>query len=138
MLLSSTGPTPKTLLITSSQANEGKTTTTANMAVSLTQMGANVLLIDADMHRPSLHKMFNVENSQGLSTFLAGEVGEFDTNDLIKQDQQSGISLLTAGPIPINPTELLCKEQFKHLLDRFEATFQLHHHRFAPNNYLYR
>jgi capsular exopolysaccharide synthesis family protein len=93
------------------------------MAVSLTQMGANVLLIDADMHRPSLHKMFNVENSQGLSTFLAGEVGELDTNNLIKQDQQSGISLLTAGPIPTNPTELLCKEQLKHLLDTLRPRF---------------
>src|SRR4030095_10071781 len=96
ILLSSSGPTPKTLLITSSQANEGKTTTTVNMAASLTQMGANVLLIDADMHRPSLHKMFDVENVQGLSTILAGEVGKFDANDLITRDQQSGISLLTA------------------------------------------
>ena len=123
MLLSSTGPMPKTLLITSSQADEGKTTTTANMAVSLTQMGANVLLIDADMHRPCLHKMFDVENVQGLSTILAGEVGEFDTNDLIKRDQKSGISLLTAGPIPTNPTELLCKEQMTHLLDALRPRF---------------
>ena len=123
MLLSSTGPTPKTLLITSSQANEGKTTTTVNMAASLTQMGASVLLIDADMHRPCLHKMFDVENVQGLSTILGSEMGKFDANDLIKRDQQSGISLLTAGPIPTNPTELLCREQMTCLLDALRPRF---------------
>ena len=123
MLLSSTGPKPKTLLITSSQANEGKTTTTVNIAASLAQMGAKVLLIDADMHRPCLHKMFDVENVRGLSTILAGEVEEFDLDDLIAQDQQSGISLLPAGPVPTNPTELLCKEQMKHLLDIVRPRF---------------
>ncbi|HEY8187239.1 MAG TPA: polysaccharide biosynthesis tyrosine autokinase [Pyrinomonadaceae bacterium] len=123
MLLSSIEPKPKTLLITSSQANEGKTTITVNMAVSLAQTGAKVLLIDADMHRPCLHKMFGVENVQGLSTILAGDVGQFDVNELIEQDQHIGISLLTAGPVPTNPTELLCKEQMKHLLDSLRPHF---------------
>ena len=117
MLLSSSGPTPQTLLITSSQANEGKTTTSVNIAVSLTQIGANVLLIDADMHRPCLHQMFDINNARGLSTFLSQQLGHFDPKDLIERDNESGISLLAAGPIPDNPTELLCKGQMKHLLD---------------------
>ena len=122
MLLSSAGPGPQTLLITSSQANEGKSTTTVNMGLSLTQIGANVLLIDADMHRPCLHRMFDLDNSRGLSTFLTEEFGR-DIKDLIIRDDESGISVLPAGPVPQNPTELLCKDQIKHLLHSLRSQF---------------
>ena len=122
MLLSSAGPGPQTLLITSSQANEGKSTTTVNMGLSLTQIGANVLLIDADMHRPCLHQMFDLDNGRGLSTFLTEEC-DGDVKDLIIRDDESGISVLPAGPVPQNPTELLCKDQIKQLLHSLRSQF---------------
>src|ERR1044072_4048591 len=122
MLLSCAGPGPHTLLITSSQANEGKSTTTVNMGLSLTQIGANVLLVDADMHRPRLHHMFDLDNGRGLSTFLT-EGWDRDVKDLIIRDDESGISVLPAGPIPENPTELLCKDQMKHLLHSLRSEF---------------
>ena len=121
MLLSTDGPGPQTLLITSSQANEGKSTTTVNMGVSLTQIGANVLLIDADMHRPCLHQIFALNNGRGLSTLLTDDSAH-DPKDVITRSE-SGISVLPAGPIPENPTELLCKDEIKNVLHSLRSEF---------------
>jgi polysaccharide biosynthesis transport protein len=113
MLLSTAGNPPKTVLITSSQPGEGKTTTVVNTAISLAQLGASVLIIDCDLRKPSAHKVFGVDHSKGLSTYLSRDI---DIDGLIIKLQISNLSLLPCGPIPPNPAELISSERMRNLL----------------------
>jgi capsular exopolysaccharide synthesis family protein len=79
--------------------------------MSLAQTGARVLVIDADMRRPRLHNIFNLSNAQGLSSLLSREVSVKDISSAIQVDEQSGLFVLTAGPVPPNPAELIGSEQ---------------------------
>ncbi len=123
ILLSTAGRAPKSLLITSSLPSEGKTTTATNTAISLAQTGAKVLIIDADMRRPRLHSIFNVENGVGLSSLLASELSDGDIDSAIKQDEKTKLYLITSGPIPPNPAELIGSEQMASLLARLQTRF---------------
>ena len=123
VLLSTAGHAPKTLLVTSSQPAEGKTTTAVNVAISLAQTGASVLIIDADMRRPRLHSVFGVENSHGLSTMLSSDLSDEEVIDMITRHESSGLHLITSGPIPPNPAELLGSEQMRHLIKTLETFF---------------
>lgn len=113
VLLSTAGSPPKTILFTSSQPGEGKTTTTVNTAISLAQLGASVLLIDADLRRPTVHKILGIDYTQGLSTYLTAG-GELD--QLVQQLAVPNLSVLPCGPIPPNPAELVSSERMKDLL----------------------
>ena len=123
ILLSTAGHAPKSLLITSSLPSEGKTTTATNTAISLAQTGAKVLIIDADMRRPRLHSVFNIENGDGLSTILSTELTEAEILNVIKQDEGSKLYMLTSGPIPPNPAELIGSEQMANLLKLLSQNF---------------
>lgn len=116
ILLSTAGHPPKSLLITSSLPSEGKTTTATNTAISLAQTGAKVLIIDADMRRPRLHSVFNIANGDGLSTLLSSELKEEDVVRTIKLDEASKLHMLTSGPIPPNPAELIGSAQMANLI----------------------
>jgi succinoglycan biosynthesis transport protein ExoP len=123
ILLSTAGHAPKSLLITSSLPSEGKTTTATNTAISLAQTGAKVLLIDADMRRPRLHSVFNIENGVGLSSLLSSEFSEKDILGAVKFDSGTKLNLLTSGPIPPNPAELIGSEQMTNLLKLLQQNF---------------
>jgi len=123
ILLSTAGHAPKSLLITSSLPSEGKTTTATNTAISLAQTGARVLLIDADMRRPRLHSVFDLENGLGLSTLLSSETSEAEILKAVKLDPGTKLNLLTSGPIPPNPAELIGSEQMADLLKVLQNHF---------------
>lgn len=123
VLLSAAGGAPQTVLITSSQPSEGKTTTAVNTASILAQTGASVLIIDADMRRPRLHSVFDLENQKGLSKILANKMCEAEMLALVEKHPESNLYVLPSGPIPPNPAELLGSEQMRRLISVMEANF---------------
>ncbi len=94
----------KTLLITSSMEGEGKTTTVVNVGISVAREGKKVLLVDADLRKPALHKIFEVSDSIGVTSILAGEV---KLEDAIKKTEIEGLSLLPSGPVPPDPGRMI-------------------------------
>ena len=123
VLLSTAGRAPKSLLVTSSLPGEGKTTTAVNTAISLAQTGASVVIIDADMRRPRLQNIFDMRGQEGLSSILSSEVSEADMLGMIRNDEESGLNVLTSGPIPPNPAELLGSDQMRRLLAALQANY---------------
>jgi polysaccharide biosynthesis transport protein len=123
ILLSTAGRPPRTLLVTSSVPSEGKTTTAVNTALSLAETGARVLIIDADMRRPRLHSIFNLSNNNGLSSLLSREVVYDEISAAIKQDEDSGLFILTSGPVPPNPAELVGSDQMQKFISMVTANF---------------
>lgn len=95
---------PKVLHVTSAGAREGKTTTSISIAINLCQTGADVLLIDADLRNPSLHKTLDLPNHEGLSNYLSGAA---EPADVTQPTGVKGLFLMSSGPIPPNPAELL-------------------------------
>lgn len=95
----------QSLLITSANPGEGKTTTSVNLGVVLAQAGKKVILVDADLRRPSLHRFFGLTNSFGLTNMLLA--AESDGQELLQATKVEGLSLLSSGPLPPNPSELL-------------------------------
>jgi capsular exopolysaccharide synthesis family protein len=113
---------PKSVMLTSAQAKEGKSTTSLALAFALVRTGARVLLIDADMRNPSLHKLFGRPLQSGLSNVLSGNAR---LGDCVQDSGRANLSLLIAGNIPPNPAELLSGDAMARLLA--ETTKQYDH-----------
>ena len=113
---------PGILLITSSQASEGKTTTSYATARGFSRVGKRVLLIDADLRRPSVHKTLGIANKVGLSSLL---VGQSSIHEAVVQSEHDGLNVLPAGPIPPSPAELLSSPRMAALLEQFEQAYDL-------------
>lgn len=114
LLLSSTRGFPKSLSFTSTQPGEGKSTICAGLAIRLAKQGSRVLVIDLDLRRASQHKVFGLENRQGASTALA-RLSEWHA--LVKQTEVDNVDVLTAGPLPPNPIELLSDDSLRGLIE---------------------
>jgi polysaccharide biosynthesis transport protein len=107
------------LLVTSPAPTEGKSFTTANLSIALAQTGQRVVAVDADLHRPRLHRAFGVANSDGLTTALLADEASLD--GLLQATSVPGLLVLTAGPTPPNPTELLASARMRELLGQLRA-----------------
>lgn len=112
----------KAIEITSSNPAECKSITTANLAITLAQTGAKVLLIDADMRRPVQHKIFGLDNSKGLSSVLAGLD---ELNICVKKNVEKNLDVFTAGPIPPNPAELIGSNNMKILMETLNQYYNI-------------
>lgn len=119
-LLLASASSPKIIVISSTFAREGKTTTSVNLAVVLAQMGKPVLLIDADLRRPRLQKVFRGKMNLGLVNYLAANI---PLDDVIQETQVPNLSLILSGPTPPNPSELLGSDRMKHLIHEIRARF---------------
>ncbi len=106
----------RVILVTSAGPGEGKTTTICNLGVVMAQAGARTILIDADLHRPRLHKAMNAENVLGLSSFLVGEAETLE--QILQPTEVEGLQVITSGPIPPNAADLLGSQRMRELLDR--------------------
>jgi polysaccharide biosynthesis transport protein len=95
----------RTLVVTSSAPSEGKSLTTANLAMALAQGGQRVVAVDADLHRPTLHRIFSLPNNVGLTSALVN--GHTETEGLLEATSDPRLRVLTSGPLPPNPTELV-------------------------------
>jgi len=108
----------RSLVVTSAVATEGKTTTAANLAVVMAQAGKRVVLVDADLRRPSAHKLFGLSNGTGLTIALVEEPSAL--NGILQGTDIENLRVLSAGPVPPNPQELLGSQRMEELLHKLE------------------
>ncbi len=121
ILLSFSGRPPKKMVITSPNPAEGKTTTVINTAIALSQTGSKVLIIDSDLRKPKVHRIFNGKNGgMGLSNFLSGHT---NLESVIRSTEIPNLFYIASGPIPPNPSELIGSNLFKSMVGLLEERF---------------
>ena len=122
LLYSTADGLPRSILVTSTQAGEGKSTSSAAIAAGFAKLGRRVALVDADLRRPSLHKMFAGAAPGGLSDLL---IGQAELADVAAPIADEGFWLIAAGPLPPNPTDLLSGGRLPEVIRALEASFDL-------------
>lgn len=108
----------RSLLVTSSSPGEGKSTTISNLAVVIAQMGKKVILVDSDLRRPVLHRIFELSNSQGLTTAILNPT--LPLSDHLQATAVPGLRVMTSGPTPPNPAEMLESNRMSHIIDALQ------------------
>lgn len=109
----------KVLLITSSAKGEGKSTIAANLAVCIAQDNNKVLIIDCDLRRPNIHRIFNISNSNGVTDYL---INEIELKDAVKQHSNK-LDIMTSGSMPPNPAEILATNKFDNMLNLVKSEY---------------
>jgi polysaccharide biosynthesis transport protein len=122
ILLSSASKPPQNIHITSMAPSEGKTVTSVNLATTIARSGYSVLLIDSDLRRPRIHSIFRLNNLSGLSTYLAGATSDIET---VYKRPLTNLSVIPAGPIPPNPSELLSSQRMHELMRILNEKFDV-------------
>jgi capsular exopolysaccharide synthesis family protein len=120
LYFSTHGEEHKVIQITSTNAGDGKTTVAANLAVSIAQSGRRTLLIDADLRKPRVHKVFSISADGGLAAVIAGEL---ELAEAVQESSINGLFILPCGALPSNPAELLTSQRFKELLSLIREEF---------------
>jgi non-specific protein-tyrosine kinase len=112
----------QTLLVTSAEPREGKSTIVANLALAIAQSGRKVIVVDGDLRRPTLHKIFELSNEIGLSSILKQEA---TLDEAVQDSKIAGVQALTSGPLPPHPAELLGSPQMTALLEQLAQQFDM-------------
>lgn len=120
LTLASDHGVPKSMMLTSTRASEGKSSTAYSMARSLARLGKKVLIVDIDLRRPNAHNFFDLPNGKGVSNVLAGQI---DAAAAVVQTDVPSVSLMTAGDIPPNPTELIMGAQLPAMIERLTGIY---------------
>jgi len=120
-VLLSSGDPVKSLVVTSSVENEGKTTTAVNLAISFAQLEKKVLLVDADLRKPKVHTILGFDNTIGFSSYLSRQT----VHENIRETGMPNFSFLCAGPLPPNPSELLSSKRMKNFLEIVTNSFDI-------------
>ncbi len=120
IMLSKAERPPQIISVTSSLPREGKTASAVNLAIAFAQLEKKVLIIDADMRKPRIHRIFRLKNTEGLSTFL---VGKTNLRAILKETQIPNLFVITSGPVPPNPTELLNSKRMQEMLEKLREYF---------------
>ncbi len=113
----------KRVMITSSIPGEGKSFVAANLAASIALAGRKVVLVDLDLHKPGIHSLFDIENSKGVSDYLSGQIELYDL--IFKTTENENLSVIPAGTIPADPSELILNGKLEILLNYLEAIFDI-------------
>ncbi|MCX5838621.1 MAG: polysaccharide biosynthesis tyrosine autokinase [Deltaproteobacteria bacterium] len=120
ILFSAADAPPRTILVTSAAPAEGKTITSANIAVAMAQAGNKILLIDCDLRRPRMHRVFNVPRDRGLSNILAGTCG---IDEAILLTTIPGVDIIPSGPVPPNPSEMLGSQSMFKIIEALRGRY---------------
>ncbi len=110
------------LLVTSSGPAEGKSTTAANLAIAISMQGARTILVDTDLRRPVIHRIFGLEKNRGLTNVLVGKMG---LDDAIQPSNIQNLDILTSGILPPNPAELLGSERMKEFIATIKGRYEM-------------
>ena len=113
ILFSSAEKQPRVILVSSSGPQEGKTITTTNLAVTMAQSGSKVIILDCDMRRPKIHKLFDINRDTGMSNIL---VGGCEVTEAVVHTKVPKLDVIPCGPIPPNPSEILGSKRMVDLL----------------------
>lgn len=111
----------KSIVVTSAEPGEGKSTTCSNLAIAFAQNGERVVLIDCDLRKPSMHRIFKISNIEGLSDIL---IGKEKFENIVKKDIEN-LYLIPAGKIPPNPAEMLGSKNMEKLLEKLKEEFDI-------------
>lgn len=122
ILFSSIDEQIQTIMVASAISGEGKTTTVSNLAVAYAQEGKKVLLIDADFRKPSLHKVFMISNQLGLTSVLSNQTS---IQDVVKETFVENLDVITSGPIPPNPSEMLGSLKMRTVLEQIKERYDV-------------
>ncbi|MBT2600534.1 MULTISPECIES: CpsD/CapB family tyrosine-protein kinase [unclassified Oceanobacillus] len=112
----------RSILLTSAGPSEGKSMTTANLAIVYAQQGKRVLLVDADLRKPTIHYTFRLDNLRGLSNIL---VGETSMQDAVESSDVENLDLISCGPIPPNPSELLGSKRMQFFIEEAKQHYDV-------------
>ena len=117
LMFSSLDKPLNSFLVTSPGPAEGKSLTTANLGIAFAQYGKQVIIVDADLRKPSQHNIFGLDNSVGLTSVMLGEVS---LNEALHKIEDTSLSVLTTGPLPPNPAELLGSERMQEVIEKIK------------------
>ena len=113
----------KVIMVTSSLPSEGKSFISSNLAVAISQNGNRVLVVDCDLRRGRLHKIFEVSNAQGLSNLISKYTKDIDVKEFVKKTEISKLYVLPRGVVPPNPSELLSSSRFNSIIEDLKEYF---------------